>query len=84
MCSSQIAARFNAIIVPFGAVGWDDNFKMLLDSSEILQLPLVGEKVRQWSTSIPSARALSEERFIYPVTVPAVPSRHYLMFGKVF
>ena len=38
----RVAARFNATIVPLAAVGADDGVEMLLDSNDILNLPVLG------------------------------------------
>ena len=42
----RLAARCNAIIVPFVAVGADDAYDILLEASEVLQAPLLGDLVK--------------------------------------
>lgn len=53
----RMAARFDAIIVPFGGVGCEDGFEIVRDSKELLGTPFLG----QWLTNrvqgrIPAAR----------------------------
>ena len=52
----RMAAKFGATIVPFAAIGCDDSFSMLLDSSEIRQLPLVGDAIASRAAKLPQAR----------------------------
>jgi|EP00670_Eutreptiella_braarudii_P002791 pimeloyl-ACP methyl ester carboxylesterase/1-acyl-sn-glycerol-3-phosphate acyltransferase len=85
----RVAARFNATIVPLAAVGADDGVEMLLDSNDILNLPVLGDLARQRLENIPSARqtidsGMGAENFIAPVVLPKVTEipRWYFMFGQ--
>ena len=52
-----MAARFDALIVPFSGVGSEDGFEIIRDSAELLNTPFVGswleDRVRG---KIPAAR----------------------------
>lgn len=53
----RMAARFGATIVPFGGVGLDDGFEMLLSPQEIRGIPFVGKWLEDNAKkSIPPAR----------------------------
>lgn len=53
----RMAARFGATIVPFGGVGLDDGFEMILDPSEIRAIPFLGKWLENNAkNSIPPAR----------------------------
>jgi hypothetical protein len=85
----RIAARFNATIVPISAVGAADSVNILLDSTEILDLPFgIGERARNSTQNTISARydaSNSDELFQPPLAVPKLtPARHYFVFGKPF
>ena len=52
-----MAARFNALIVPFGAVGCEDSFSFLADAQQQASWPIVGPALkRRASKNIPQAR----------------------------
>lgn len=56
-----MAARFGATIVPFGGVGLDDGFEMLLSPQEIRGIPVLGKWLEENAKKkIPPAR-----RFVY-------------------
>lgn len=83
----RIASRFNATIVPISAVGSADSSTILLDSEEMLNLPYLGDRLKNFSESTISARfdqSSSDERFVPPILAPGVPARHYFVFGKPF
>lgn len=84
----RTAARFNTTIVPISAVGAADSANILLDADELLDLPFgLGERLKNSSESTISARfnqQNSDERFVPPLVVPGIPSRHYFVFGKPF
>ena len=42
----RMAARLDAVIIPFAAVGADDAYDLALDSQEILQNPILGPVAR--------------------------------------
>ena len=53
----RMAARFNALIVPFGAIGCEDSFNFIADSQQLSNLPLLGPYLRRRaSKNIPQAR----------------------------
>ena len=84
-----MAARFNATIVPLAAIGAADSVNILLDSSELLDLPFgVGESLGNFSKNATSARFDvddSDEIFIPPLAFPRqFPARHYFLFGRSF
>ena len=52
-----MAARFNALIVPFGAVGCEDSFEFIADSLEQARIPILGPALRRRAAkNIPQAR----------------------------
>lgn len=81
----RTAARFNATIIPLSAVGMADSLNILLDPSEIANLPLLGERARQFANNVTAARfdmKNEEENFLPPVVAPGLPSRNYFLFGQ--
>ena len=81
----RMAAKFDAIIVPFAAVGAEDSFDIVQDADDLLKNPIFGESVRERANKMPKARASDafrddEELFIQPVVVPKVPERFYFRF----
>eukprot|EP00956_Cyclotella_meneghiniana_P020433 scaffold36169_cov66-Cyclotella_meneghiniana.AAC.2 len=53
----RVAARFNATIVPLAAIGAADSLNILLDASEVLELPFgIGESLANFSRNATSAR----------------------------
>lgn len=53
----RMAARFGATIVPFGGVGLDDGFQMLLSPQEIRGIPFLGQWLEENAKKkIPPAR----------------------------
>jgi hypothetical protein len=81
----RTAAKFNATIIPVSSVGMADSLNMLLASSEIVGLPLVGDRLKALSTNMTSARfdAMNgDENFVPPIVAPGLPSRNYFLFGK--
>lgn len=62
----RMAAKLNAIIVPFAAVGGDDAYDIAFDTDEILNAPVVGQLARAFARrQFPSADA---EEVVWPVT----------------
>jgi len=78
----RAAAKHNATIVPFAAIGIADSMRMLADSDEILEAPLLGETLKSRMPLLPKAR--DDEIFIAPISVPQLPSRWYFLFGRPF
>ena len=52
----RAAAKFGATIIPFSAVGLDDNLIMLADSTDLERLPFIGQSLARNSRSLPQAR----------------------------
>jgi hypothetical protein len=81
----RTAARFNATIIPVSSVGMADSLNILLASSEYLDFPLVGDRVKALAANMTSARfdaANGDEDFMPPIVAPGLPSRNYFLFGK--
>lgn len=76
----RTAIKFGATIVPFGAVGLEDSFNMLLDGGEQLEIPFVADDIRRRQSEIPNVRP--DENFIAPVSLPGLPRRLYVSFGS--
>eukprot|EP00850_Spirogloea_muscicola_P020586 SM000220S07065 [mRNA] locus=s220:160764:166670:- [translate_table: standard] len=84
----RMASRFGAIIVPFGALGADDAYKLLIDTDDILESP-AGPLIR----NIMRRFNLDAEEAVYPITAfpgTSIPSpiplptieRMYFHFAK--
>jgi hypothetical protein len=83
----RTAAKFNATIVPLAAVGMVDGFSVLLEREEILKLPVLGDLVRNATTTPTNARygkRQTGELLTPPAILPGVPARNYFIFGKPF
>ncbi len=81
----RTAARFNATIIPLSSVGMADSLNILLDPEEIVNIPFVGERARQYAKNVTSARfdtKNEDENFLPPLVAPGLPSRNYFVFGK--
>lgn len=81
----RTAARFNATIIPVSAVGMADSLNILLESSEIVNLPFIGERAKNFAANVTAARFDStneDEVFLPPIVTPGLPSRNYFIFGK--
>lgn len=77
---ARVAARFNATIVPVAAIGAEEGFEMLLDADELLDLPVLGQRVAEGAKNTPVGRP--GERFVSPVSVPKLPGRYYFLMGS--
>ena len=80
----RMAAAFDAIIVPFGAIGVADSLDILLDSSDIYSNPILNRLARRAATRIPRARATVAENFTLPIFSPKLPRRIYFLFQQPF
>ena len=79
----RVAARFNATIIPISAVGAADSGTILLDAEELLNLPFVGDRLRNSSETTISARfdqSNSDERFVPPVCTQLSFRIHSLLY----
>ena len=87
----RTAAKFNATIVPFSAIGAADSVYVLADPETLLNLPFLGKNVvaKSFLTVQEAARynERRQEQYIRPpplVWPKLLPARHYFMFGKAF
>lgn len=80
----RMAAMFDAIVVPFSAIGMADSVNIVLDGSEILNLPFIGERMQTLNANIPQARPGGNDSFTPPFAVPKMPSRNYFLFQQPF
>lgn len=48
----RMAAKSNALIIPFAAVGGDDAFDIAMDTDEVLANPVLGPLARQLSQQV--------------------------------
>ena len=80
----RMAAAFDAIIVPFGAIGVADSLDIVLDSNDIYSNPLLARFARRAAMRIPRARATVAENFTLPIFSPKLPRRVYFMFEQPF
>jgi pimeloyl-ACP methyl ester carboxylesterase/1-acyl-sn-glycerol-3-phosphate acyltransferase len=81
----RTAAKFNATIIPISAVGMADSFNILLESSEVKEIPFLGQRAEELASNITAARfdmEKEEESFVPPLVTPSLPSRNYFIFGK--
>lgn len=83
----RMAAKHNAIIIPFAAAGIDDTVQILLDGPELLRLPIIGDRLRDSIKDLPQAReegiaGPAEELFLAPLAAPRWPNRLYVKFQK--
>jgi hypothetical protein len=75
----RMAARFDATIVPFAAIGSDDGINMLLGPQEVTQLPLVGPLIQQRARdTLPQARQCA------PAPPAAPPKPAVVFWGEIF
>ncbi|KAJ4778894.1 Esterase/lipase/thioesterase family protein [Rhynchospora pubera] len=87
----RMASRFGATIIPFGVVGEDDLYNILLDYNDLKKLPFydsldkklnegpVGAAVRLRSDY--EGEVANQE--LHPIVLaPKIPGRFYFLFGK--
>jgi len=69
----RTAARFNATIVPFGAVGLLDSFNVVLE-----EIPAFGQN----NSTTPAARydEKNQTDLTPPLALPSIPARNYFLF----
>ncbi len=87
----KMAIRFNAIIVPFAAIGAEDSFDIVMDAEDLLTNPILGNRVKMQMEKVPKARQfdsreteddMKPEWFVQPVLAPTTPQRFYFRFMK--
>jgi len=70
----RLAAKTNAVIVPFAAVGADDAFDLYMDTSEILSNPVLGPLATGISRRL--SQGLDPDEAIFPITrIPGTQAR---------
>lgn len=78
----RLAARVNATIVPFSGVGSDEFFDgRVLDSDELMALPVLGDWLRKRTKDLPSF--VKDDVFVPPLIAPRLqgPRRNYFLFA---
>ena len=78
-----MAAKFGATVVTVASVGVEDGVHQLLDSSEMLNSPVMGERLLKFGESIPQARsgvAAAEKKLHAQVVVPVSNSLSIIEF----
>ncbi|EPS74024.1 hypothetical protein M569_00724 [Genlisea aurea] len=85
----RMAARFGAKIVPFGVIGEDDLVNVVVDSDDVMNIPILGEQLKRYNDErkIESRAAgmrdeVSEPPGHVPLAVPKIPGRVYFLFGN--
>jgi hypothetical protein len=81
----RTAARFNATILPLSAVGMVDSINVFVETEDIFDLPFVGQRARELSENVTSARYDqngADEILLPPIALPTLPARNYFVFGK--
>lgn len=76
----RAAAKFDAVVVPFAAVGAAESLPLILDQQELEGLPVIGENLRRSLAT--RAKVRQEEWFSAPLAAPMLPERFYFLFGK--
>lgn len=83
----RLAARTDAVIVPFGAVGADDAFDLFMDTDEILAHPVLGPLSRALYEPV-TAEGTPLDEAVLPITnIPGTPLPSPLPlsnFGRVY
>jgi len=80
----RTAAKFNATILPLSSVGMADSVQVLAEPQELLRLPFIGDRVREFNMNVSAARYDSQEddTIGFPLALPKLPARNYFIFGK--
>eukprot|EP00890_Picochlorum_soloecismus_P004874 jgi/Picsp_1/5388/NSC_02748-R1_protein len=83
----RMAAKYDAIIVPFAGVGVDDSMDIVLDGEEVQNLPIIGSRIASTASRMPQARRgvnaaeTEAESFVSPLALPKIPpNRLYYLF----
>lgn len=83
----RMAARFGAKIVPFGVVGEDDIFELLLDYDDFVKIPYLKAQIEELTNEVVQLRAdiggeVANQAVYFPGVLPKLPGRFYFLFGK--
>jgi len=82
----RTAAKFNATIIPFSAVGAFESYNLLVQPKDVENLPFgLGERAKNFTSNAVPARfnqGSEDESFIPPLAIPKPnQARHYFIFG---
>lgn len=83
----RMAAKFGAVIVPFGAIGEDDLVEMVLDYDDMMKIPVLNNYIRKTNEEAINVRVdvdgeVGNQDLFIPGLLPKVPGRIYYLFGK--
>ncbi|KAI0489341.1 hypothetical protein KFK09_029183 [Dendrobium nobile] len=83
----RMASRFGATIVPFGVVGEDDIFEVLIDYNDLRKIPFydfLDKRLNQkdFRVRANSAEEVGNQELHLPGLLPKIPGRFYYFFGK--
>ncbi|OAP02849.1 hypothetical protein AXX17_AT3G29190 [Arabidopsis thaliana] len=83
----RVASKFGAKIVPFGVVGEDDIFNIVLDSNDQRNIPILKYLMEKATKDAGNLREgdeseLGNQDCYIPGLVPKIPGRFYYYFGK--
>ncbi|XP_047082741.1 phytyl ester synthase 1, chloroplastic-like isoform X2 [Lolium rigidum] len=83
----RMAARFGVTIVPFGCVGEDDFFEVVVDYNDQKNIPCLRDWITSFNEDLPTLRDTvigenGNQDVHLPVLLPKVPGRLYFLFGK--
>lgn len=83
----RTAAKFNATVIPLSAVGMVDSVTVLAEPQQLLNVPILGERFREFNRNVSAARydEKSDDEVIgFPLALPKTAARNYFVFGKPF
>uniref|UniRef100_A0A5B7A637 Serine aminopeptidase S33 domain-containing protein n=1 Tax=Davidia involucrata TaxID=16924 RepID=A0A5B7A637_DAVIN len=83
----RMAARFGAMIVPFGVIGEDDVVELVVDYDDLMRIPVVNDYIRKSNQDNIRLRGemsgeVANQDFYFPGLLPKIPGRFYYLFGK--
>jgi pimeloyl-ACP methyl ester carboxylesterase/1-acyl-sn-glycerol-3-phosphate acyltransferase len=76
----RIAAKFNATIVPLSGVGIDDSIDIVASGNDLLEVPFIGDFLKQSMEDLPKVR--EDETLVFPLARPRQINRLYFKLGK--
>lgn len=82
----RTAAKFNATVLPLSSVGMADSVTVVAEPQELVRLPFIGDRFREFNVNVSAARYENEEDDMigFPLALPKMPARNYFVFGKPF
>ncbi|XP_010436056.1 PREDICTED: acyltransferase-like protein At3g26840, chloroplastic isoform X1 [Camelina sativa] len=83
----RIVSKFGAKIIPYGVVGEDDLFEMVLDYNDQMKIPFLKNLIEEITQDSVNLRIDEEGELVkqdlhVPGIVPKIPGRFYVYFGK--